>query len=123
MAANVSIFLMMHMPQGVPSNSKNGDPGAIIKWIYDGATISELGEYYDKEKASLPSVGHFCMIEREEGEGDDAGGDEFDANQNRSGRKPYGFFSSHGVFCVTEIIVHVTWCDLCLTCTPYCDGG
>jgi len=59
------------------------------------------------------------MIEREEGEGDDVGDDEFDADQNRSGRKPYGFFSNHGVFCVTEIVVRVTWCDLCLTCTTY----
>ena len=110
-AASMSIFLVMHVPQGVPSNSEIGDPGAIIKWIYDGARISELGECYAKEKASLPWVGHLCMIEREEGEGDDVGDDEFDADQNRSGQKPYGFFSNHGVFCVTEIVVRVTWCD------------
>ena len=58
------------------------------------------------------------ILEKEEGEGVDVGDDEFDADPKRSGRKPYGFFSSHGVFCVTEIQVHVTWCDLLLTCTP-----
>ena len=44
MAVSVSFFLVMHVPQGVPSNSEIGDPGAIIKWIYDGARISELEE-------------------------------------------------------------------------------
>ena len=44
MAASVSIFLVMHVPQGVPSNSEIKDRGAIIKWIYDGARISEFIE-------------------------------------------------------------------------------
>ena len=38
------------------------------------------------------------ILEKEEGEGIDDGDDEIDAGTKRSGLKPYGVFSSHGVF-------------------------